>query len=67
MAATRQQKIEALSEFLETRAQARPRGHSSLDGIGCPDHDGAFEGLAAELLELIEEDGYGYAGQEPAV
>jgi len=60
MATTREQKIEALSDFLENRASAHPRGHSFLDGIGCPDHDKAFGEVAEELLKLIEDENYGY-------
>lgn len=61
MAATREQKIAALSDFLQYSAAGQVRGHSSLDGIGCLDHDEAFRAKAEELLELIEDDGYGYA------
>jgi len=60
MALTKAQKLEALSEFLETRAQAKIDGHSAQDGTDCPAHDTAFEWLANELLELVE-DNYGYA------
>ena len=60
---TKEQKLNALSEFLETRAQARTDGHSAQDGIDCPAHDIAFEWLANELLELVEGN-YGYAEAE---
>jgi len=61
MAATKQQKIEALSNFLEYEAAGQVRGHSALDGIGCPDHDAAFRAKAEELLKLVEDENYGYA------
>jgi len=57
--ATRKQKIEELAGFLELNAHAQVSDHSSHDGLGCQGHSEAFEGLAAELLELIE-DNYGY-------
>lgn len=57
--ATREQKIQAISDFLESNG-AQPRGHSLHDGIGCPAHREAFEELAVEFLEL-EADNYGFA------
>lgn len=64
MATTKAQKIEALSDFLESHG-AVPEGHSLHDGPGCQNHGEAFGKLAGELLELVE-DNYGYAEADGA-
>lgn len=56
----RSHQIQALSDFLEFRANAKIGGHTSHDGPGCNGHQEAFHELAEDLLELIEDDfGYG--------
>jgi len=57
---TRNQKIEAIKNFLEVSAFAQIDGHSAHDGFGCKGHDEAFSAKAEELLTLIEEENYGY-------
>lgn len=61
MAITKEQKIAALSEFIEIRAGGRVDGHSAHCGSSCKGHDPAFENLATELLALIEDENYGHA------
>lgn len=57
--ATREQKLQALKDFLEV-AFASIDGHSMHDGPGCKGHDECFNAKAEELLVLIEEENYGY-------
>lgn len=60
----KEQKLQALKDFLEGPAFAHIDGHSNHDGYGCKGHDEAFTAKAQELLSLIEEENYGY---EPKV
>lgn len=59
----RENQINGLAHFLEFQANANTKGHDSNDGAACVGHREAFEALAVELLELIEDD-YGY-GETP--
>lgn len=57
---TRNQKLNALKDFLETQAFAQVNGHDANDGVGCEGHEAAFTAKAEELLSLIEAENYGY-------
>ena len=57
---SKNQKLQALRDFLELNATAQIDGHSHHDGYGCRGHEEAFTAKAEELLALIEEENYGY-------